>query len=113
MSGESMALRQLKKINLKLKFLYRKNRFLTPELQRLLCNTIIQPHFVHICYAWYPNLTQRKKFQIMKYRCIRFCLQLNKMSTISGLNWLPVNTRFEQYVISIVFKFINGNCPYY
>ena len=40
------------------------------------------------------------------------------MSTIShkefkDLNWLPVINRFEQCVISIVFKFINGNCPYY
>ena len=26
---------------------------------------------------------------------------------------LPVINRLEQCVISIVFKFINGNCPYY
>ena len=42
MSGESMALKTIKKINQKLKFLYRKNRFLTPELRRLLYNVIIQ-----------------------------------------------------------------------
>ena len=40
------------------------------------------------------------------------------MSTIShkefkDLNWLPVITRFEQCVISIVLKFINGNYQYY
>ena len=40
MSGESMTLETIKKINLKLKFLYRKNWFLTPELRRLLCNTM-------------------------------------------------------------------------
>ena len=54
----------------------------------------------------------------MQNKCIRFCLELDKMSTIShkkfnDLNWLPVTTRFEQCVISITFKFINGNCPYY
>ena len=54
----------------------------------------------------------------MQNKCIRFCLQLDKMSTIShkefkDLNWLPVITRFEQWPISIVFEFINGNCPYY
>ena len=64
------------------------------------------------------NTKTKKKLQIMQNKCIRFCLQLDKMSTIShkefkDLNWLPVITRFEQYVISIVFKFINGNCPYY
>ena len=41
-SGESIALKTIKKINQKLKFLYRKNRFLTPELRRLLYNVIIQ-----------------------------------------------------------------------
>ena len=120
MSGESMALKTIKKINQKLKFLYRKNRFLTPELRRLLCNAIIQPHFDYACSAWYPNLTQKlkKKLQVMQNKCVCFCLQLDKMSTIShkefkDLNWLPVINRFEQCVISIVFKFINGNCPYY
>ena len=36
MSGESMALKNIKKINQKLKFLYRKSQFLTPELRRLM-----------------------------------------------------------------------------
>ena len=54
----------------------------------------------------------------MQNKCIRFCLQLDKICTIShrefkDLNWLSVITRFEQCVISIVLKFINGNYPYY
>ena len=54
----------------------------------------------------------------MQNKCIRFCLQLEKMSTIShkefkDLNWLPVFNRFEQCVVSIVFKFINDNCLHY
>ena len=67
MSGESISLKTIKRINQKLKFLYRKNRFLTPELRRLLCNAIIQPHLDYACSAWYPNLTQKlkKKFQVM------------------------------------------------
>ena len=103
-----------------MKILYRKNRFLTPALRRLLCNAIIQSHFDYACSAWYQNLTQKlkEKLQVMLNKYIRFCLQLDKMSTISHkefkvLNWLPVINRFEQCVISIVFKFINGNCPYY
>ena len=54
----------------------------------------------------------------MQNKCTRFCLQLDKISTIShkelkDLNWLPVITRFEQSVIAIALKFINGNSPYY
>ena len=102
MSGKSMALKTIKKINLKSKFLCRMSG--APELQ--LCNAIIQPHFDYACSVWYPNLTQKlkKKLQIMQKKCIRFCLQLDKMSTISHkefkyLNWLPVSPRFEQCVI--------------
>ena len=54
----------------------------------------------------------------MQNKCIHFCLQSDKMSTIShkkfkDLSWLPVFNRFEQCVLSIMFKFISGNCPHY
>ena len=61
MSGEPMALKVVNKINVKLKFLYWKNKFLTPELCRMLCNALIQPHFHYACTAWYPNLTEKTK----------------------------------------------------
>ena len=61
MSGEPMSLKVVNKINRKLKFLYRKNRFLRPELRRMLYNALIQPHFDYACPAWYPNLTEKMK----------------------------------------------------
>ena len=61
MSGETMVLSVINKINNKLKFLYRKNSFLTPILTRLLCNSLIQPHFDYACSAWHPNLTKKLK----------------------------------------------------
>ena len=51
MSGETMALNIVHKINNKLKFIYRKNSFLTPALRRLLCNALIQLHFDCTCSA--------------------------------------------------------------
>ena len=92
--------------------------FLTLELQRLLCNAIIQPHFDHACSAWYLNTKTKKRLQAMQNKCIHFCLKLDKISTIShkefkDLNWLPVITRFEQCVISIVFKFVSGSSLYF
>ena len=42
-SGESMALNVTDKINSRLTFLDRQNRFVTPPLRGLLCNTLIQP----------------------------------------------------------------------
>ena len=62
--------------------------------------------------------TLKKKLQVMQNKCICFFLQLDKVSTIShkefkDLNWLPVFNRFKQCVISVVFKFIKGNSPFY
>ena len=41
MSGEPMALKVINKINGKLKLPYKKNRLLSPELRRMLCNGLI------------------------------------------------------------------------
>ena len=80
MSGETMALSVINKINNKLKILYQKSRFLTLTLRRLLRNTLLQTHFEYARSAWYPNLKNR--IQTSKNKCICFCLQLNKMTHI-------------------------------
>ena len=64
MSGEPMALQVINKINRKLKFLYGKNRYLTQELCRMLCNVLIHLHFDYACPAWYPNLHEKTKMKI-------------------------------------------------
>ena len=85
MSGESMANKVISKVNARLKFLHRKNKYLTPNLRRLLCNALIQPHFDYACSAWYPNLSKKLKnrIQTLQNKCIHFCFQLDKMSHIS------------------------------
>ena len=45
LAGKAMALKVINKINGRLKFFYKKNRYLTPYLKRPLCNAIIQSHF--------------------------------------------------------------------
>ena len=120
MSGEAMATKTIKKINSKLKFLHRKNDFLTPDLRRLLCNALIQPHFDYVCSSWFPNLTQKlkQKLQITQNKCIRFCLQLPSRTRLSfqhhkKINWLPIKERLEQSILSHVFKSLNDSSPVY
>ena len=120
MSGETMTLSVINKINNKQKFLYRKNRFLTPTLRRLLCNALIQPHFDYACSAWYRNLTKKLKnrIQTSQNKCISFCLKLDKMTYIchkefETMNWLPVPERFNQCINSIVVKYVDDQCPNY
>ena len=115
MSGETMALRVIEKINSRLKFLYRKNRFLDVPLRRLLCNALIQPHFDYACTAWYPNLSKKlkDKLQVTQNKCIRFCLKLQSREHISNehfhnLDWPPANERFKQCLTSTVFKFVQN-----
>ena len=115
-----MALNVIDKINSRLKFLHRQNRFLTPPLRRLLCNALIQPLFDYACTAWFPNLSKklRLRLQATQNKCIRFCLQLDKMSRICvneflELNWLNVHDRYLQFIVSDIFKFYNNQCPDY
>ena len=120
MSAETVALSTINKSNKKLKLLCRKNRFLTPTLRQLLCNALIQPHFDYTCSASYSNLTEKFKSRIQtsQNKCIRFCLQLDKMTLISQkefatLNWSPVAERFNHRSNPIIFKYINNQCPNY
>ena len=120
MPRESMALKVINKINSRLKFLGRKNKFLTPALRRLLYNALIQPHFDCASSASYPNLTQKikNKIQITQNKWMRYCLQLDKMTHISKnefqtLNWSPVKDRLNQSINSIVLKYFSRQCPSY
>ena len=74
LSGKPMAIKTLNKVNEKLKFLYRKNKFLTPTLRRMLCNALVQLHFNYACSTWYSNLNEKrkKKIQITQNKCLLF-----------------------------------------
>ena len=60
LSGESVALNVVSKMNTRLKVLYRKNKFLSPQLRRLLCNALIQPHFDAHLHAQFTTSTSIK-----------------------------------------------------
>ena len=120
LSGESMAIKVIDKINQKIKFLYRQSRYLSPSLRRLLCNSLIQPHFDFGCCSWFPNLpaSLKKRLQTSQNKCIRYCLTLKNRDHIDKthfekINWLPVEKRFEQCIAVTVFNFKKGICPPY
>ena len=117
---EHMAAKVLNTVNNRLKFLYRKQNFLSLSLRRLLCNALIQPHFDYACVAWYPLLNKRqsKRIQIAQNKCIRYCLNLDNKAHIGTneflkINWLPTKKRVEQCICANVFKFFNQMSPQY
>ena len=115
-----MALNVVSKINTRLKFLYRKSNFFSPQLRRLLCNALIQPHFDHECSVRYPKLNKefKTKFQTLQNNCVRFCLQLDNKGHVAitefkQINWLPFNYRFRQCLAANIFTFFDDKCPLY
>ena len=115
-----MAAKVLNTVHNRLKFLYRKQKFLSLYLRHLLCNALIQPHFDYACAAWYPLLNKRqsKRIQIAQNKCIRYCLNLDNKAHVGTneflkINWLPTKKRVEQCICVNVFKFFNQMSPQY
>ena len=115
-----MALNVVSKINIRLKFLHQKDKFLSPQLNRLLCNVLMQHHFDYAWSVWYPNLNKRFKttLQTLQNKCVRFCLQLDKRAHVGitefkKINQLPVDYRFRQCLASNAFKFFEDRSPLY
>ena len=46
---------------LEIKISLQENRYFTKELDKMLCNALIHPHFDYACPAWYPNLNEKMK----------------------------------------------------
>ena len=115
LTGESMAMQDCTKVTSKLKFLYRKNRFLSKDLRRFLCNALIQSHFDYACAPWYPNSNKiYKKMQVLQNKCIRFCLQLTNIEHIGidKISWLPIDQRFKQCLSYLLLAILSSSLKY-
>ena len=114
MSGEAMARMILKKVNGKKKFFHRQSRYLSYPLQRMLCNTLIQPHYDFPCCSQYPNLSisLKIKLQTIHNSCIKYCLGLKGRSHIGKnefekIDWLRVSNRVDQWLAVTAYNFKN------
>ena len=112
LSGKALASKVLRKIKAILKFLYRKSIYLIPAFRKLLCNTLIQPHFDCWCSSWFPLLKKNLKIKIQKAqnKYIRFCLNLPLRSRIDPSHFTkirlrPARDRVEHFIVNTVFKY--------
>ena len=74
---------------------------------------MIQTFFDYGCSAWYPSLRKdlQKRLHLSQNNCVRFSLQLEKKTRIGiseskEINWLSINDRYSQCVLSSVYKLI-------
>ena len=113
-----MAIHVINKINSRLRFLYRQNRFLNVPLRRLLCNAMIQSFFDYAYNAWYPNINKKftMRLQAARNKCKRFCLKLNGRSRIKSKDFKKTNlVRIHEDVsrcsLCRVYNFFTKKCP--
>ena len=67
LSGESMVLKILKKVNAKVKFVYRQNKYLIPRLKRLMRNALIQTHFIMVEHHDFSSAIKSES-QVLEYK---------------------------------------------
>ena len=120
LSYETMVTSIIKKANARLKFLYRKQRFLSLYTKKMLVMSLIQCHFDYACSIWYYGISQdlKNRLQVTQNKIIRFILRFDQRSHISKdhflqLGWLPVEKRVEQIILNHVFKIHSGSAPSY
>jgi len=120
LSGEVTGGKVIKKVNARLKFIYRKAKFLNEYCKKLLVSALIQCHMDYACASWYSGLTKRTKdrLQICQNKMIRCILGLHSRSHIGykefkALNWVPVESRVIQLKLNHVFKVFHSSGPVY
>ena len=117
---DSMVRSIISKANSRLKFLYRKSKFLNFHTKKLLSMSLIQCHFDYASPVWYYSLTAelKNKLQVTQNKIIRFVLGLHPRTHIDKthfvkLNWLPVSKRVDQIILCHMFKVHSGIAPGY
>ena len=103
LSGDFIVDSIVKKVNNRLRFLYRQANFLDVKCKLSLCSALISCHIDYACSSWYSGLTKglQQKLQVCQNKVVRFILNLPPMysvnySVLSSLNLLNVEDRVKQ-----------------
>ena len=120
LAGSSIVSDLIRKVNNRLKFLYRYKNLLNFNSRKTLCTALIQCHFDYSCSSWFPGINEalKKKLNIMQNKMIRFILNLDNRAHIGNqerlkAGFLSVVDRVKQLKLGHVFKIKNQSCPKY
>ena len=120
LSGQSMFLQVLSKVNNKIKFLYRYKACLNQSVRKKLCAALVLCHFDYCCQSWYTSLTNlhKQKLQAAQNKIVRYILDLTPRSHIGQtqldtLGLLNISDRVKFIRLNHVFKIRNGESPVY
>ena len=103
LSGDLIVSSIIKKVNQRLKFLYRNKNCLSLQSRKTLCSTLIQCQFDYACACWYEGLTKnmKDKLQIAQNKIVRFLLNLHHRKSVTyiefeKLGFLNICNRVKQ-----------------
>ena len=115
-----MATSVIQKANARIKFLYRKMKFLNLTTKKLLVMSLIQCHFDYACSFWYSCLSKvlKNRLQVTQNKIIRFVFNMDSRAHVGSevfksLGWVLVSKRVDQIILSNVFKVKSGQCQDY
>ena len=110
----------VKKVNNKLRFLYRQCKSFPCDIKRTLCIALVMCHFDYCCAAWYHGLSKNmtEKLQVAQNKCIRFIKGMASREPITGpihkeLKILNVEKRVKQMTLNHMFNIYYQTAPKY
>ncbi len=110
----------IKRINARLKFMYKQAKDVYEKKKKTLCSVLIQPHFGYACSSWYSGLKSRskKQLQICQNKITRFILSLDPRSYTGQaerekVNMLSVKNRVKELKLSHAHNIHNNRGPTY
>ena len=117
--GEAFASKVQRKINAKLKFIYRKSIYLILTFRRLLeeflcleCNSLIQPQFDKGCSSWFLLLKENLNIKLQKAQNKYICFCVNSsprfridLSPFRKIKLRPARDRVEYCIVNTDFKY--------
>jgi len=120
LNGDEMARGIIKKVNSRLKFLYRQANFLDQNIKKILCTALILCLFDYSISSWYGGIHKQmsKSLQVAQNKVIRFILNKDaryhiKEDDFKNLNFLNILNRAKQLRLNHVFDIFNEAGPEY
>ena len=120
LSFSEMGNKVVKKVNNKLKFLYRKKSFFGIKERKMVCSAFLQSNFDYACNAWYRglNCAIKKRLQTAQNKIIRYVLNYSARTHIGfrefqKLGWLNVASRVDYLTLNLMYNIFKGEAPTY
>ena len=120
LNGDEMARGIIKKVNSRLKFLYRQANFLDQNIKKILCSALVLCLFDYSISSWYGGVLAQmsKSLQVAQNKVIRFILSKEARYHITtddykALNFLNIHNRAKQLRLNHVFDVFNELGPEY